>query len=356
MASEQENTIDFFSEKYADIHEMISKRYGIDAHDYTSYKKLPLSLTAEERVRLGDDIIREQQRRGLSTAYEELVMQSRFVDAHRDISSSNDHMQLHSHTFVELLFCMSGNIEYLLGTQRYLVHEGDVLIISPGVSHRPLHSTLREHDYYERIVVWISGRQVNGCRKLWPDNDWSAFLTASEGGTGTGFCLHTDAQPDHQIRDLFRRICLESEQDQPDWEPAVCGLTVCLMVQLSRAVAQAQTLQHSPGDSRRELFDQMIEYVEENLNQKITLEETARQFLISESTLSKTFRTRLNTSFYQFVKQRRLIAAKELLAQTDALSEIPEQVGFSDYSSFYRAFKKEYEMTPSQYRSLVRGE
>ena len=352
MASAHNRSEWFSDGKNAEILEVLVRRYGIDPNDESTFQRMPRSLSAEERIGLRADVIRERKRRGLPVAYEELVMQSRFVNAHREISKACDTVQLHSHSFAELLFCMSGDLEYLLGTQRYSVREGDWLIIPPGVSHRPLNTTMRPQNYYDRIVIWISGRYVSGCRKLWPDVDWTPFLPAGEGGTGAGHCLHADAQPDLQIRELFERICTEFEQSLPDWEPAVCGMTLSLMILLARVISR----QHVPESSRTDLLDQIIEYVEENLNRRITLEGTARQFLISESTLSKTFRTRLNTSFYQFVKQRRLIAAKELLAQTDALSEIPEQVGFSDYSSFYRAFKKEYEMTPSQYRSLVRGE
>ena len=64
-----------------------------------------------------------------SMIYQELEMTSRFVDTHRDISYPNAHMQLHSHAFYELLFCCNScNAEYLVGSQRYRLREGDLIL------------------------------------------------------------------------------------------------------------------------------------------------------------------------------------------------------------------------------------
>ena len=60
----------------------------------------------------------------------------------------------------------------------------------------------------------------------------------------------------------------------------------------------------------------------------------------------------MGVSFYRCVTQRRLIAAKALILDGHPLENVGQQVGFSDYSSFYRAFKQEYGIPPRQYRKL----
>ena len=75
---------------------------------------------------------------------------------------------------------------------------------------------------------------------------------------------------------------------------------------------------------------------------------------VSQSTLSKLFRSRLNESFYKYVTQRRLIAAKQLVDSGLSLNQASEQAGFCDYAAFYRAFRKEYRISPIQYRELLR--
>ena len=61
----------------------------------------------------------------------------------------------------------------------------------------------------------------------------------------------------------------------------------------------------------------------------------------------------MHVSFYQYVTQRRLIAAKSMVSQEPNLNILSEKVGFSDYSAFYRAFKKEFGISPREYRNLI---
>jgi len=71
--------------------------------------------------------------------YQELEMSSRFADAHRDTSSSNELLQFHSHSFYEVIYCRSScGAEYLIGQERYRLQKGDIIFVPPGVSHRPL--------------------------------------------------------------------------------------------------------------------------------------------------------------------------------------------------------------------------
>ena len=73
---------------------------------------------------------------------------------------------------------------------------------------------------------------------------------------------------------------------------------------------------------------------------------------MSVSTITQLFRQKLGTSFYHCVTQHRLIAAKVLIGEGMLLEEVSRTVGFADYSSFYRAFKKEYGITPRQFSRL----
>ena len=62
--------------------------------------------------------------------YQELEMTSRFVDTHRDTSYVNAQLQLHSHTFYELLYCINDcGAEYLVGSERYRIQKGDIITL-----------------------------------------------------------------------------------------------------------------------------------------------------------------------------------------------------------------------------------
>ena len=101
-----------------------------------------------------------------------------------------------------------------------------------------------------------------------------------------------------------------------------------------------------------ELLDRAMAFIEENLAEKITLADAARHLYVSESTVSQTFRYKMGVSFHQCLTQRRLIEAKQLILRDILLEDVGMAVGFPDYSTFYRAFKKEFGISPRQYRKL----
>ena len=105
-----------------------------------------------------------------------------------------------------------------------------------------------------------------------------------------------------------------------------------------------------PPEAKVDLLDALLAYIEGHLSEKITLADTARQFLVSESTIDQLFRKRMKASFYHFVTQRRLIAAKTELLEGATAEQAAARTGFGDYSTFYRAFRREYGISPAEYR------
>lgn len=274
--------------------------------------------------------------------YQELEMDSPYVDTHQDITYSNTTLQFHSHTFYEMLCCRNTcGAEYLVGSERYKLQKGDIIFVPPGVSHRPL---LPDHlpEPYMRDVLWISEEFIQMLNQTTPDlvnaDMKQPFLFRTAGTEWSDIC------------NLFRNGVSEAERDQFGWNTVVLANTANILVQLARAGMDLHT---KPMKAEKpELLDQLLAYIEAHMAHKITLADTARHFFISESTISQTFRKKMGISFYQCVTQKRLIASKALIEQSTPLDTVAEQVGFTDYSSFYRAFKQEYGISPRQYRKL----
>jgi len=274
--------------------------------------------------------------------YQELEMSSRYVDTHRDTSYTITPVSLHSHSFYELLYCCSaGNVEYLVGTDRYRLQKGDVIIVPPGVSHRPLFPEYM-HEPYKRDIVWISVEFVNLMEQMVPNERFYP--------TRNSLLLRTAGTKWETLGDVFRNGVREAEKQNMGWEMAVLGNTIQLAIQIHRAMQAGGAL---PLEAEQpELLDQVMAYVERHLSEKITLADIARRFYVSESTITQTFRKKMGDSFYHCVTQRRLIAAKNLIQEGTVLEQVGQQVGFKDYSSFYRAFKQEYGISPRQYKTL----
>lgn len=275
--------------------------------------------------------------------YQHLEMTNRFVNTHRDISNSNTAIHLHSHNFYELMCCRNTcGAEYLIGTQRYKLQKGDILLVAPGVSHRPiLPENLTEP--YERDILWLSQEFTQLIRDNTPGiDDWQMPDTNLIRTAGTRWEILTD---------MFHAGVKEAEEKNFGWEMIVLGNTISLVASLWRAL-RFQTANQLRAEAP-DLLDQIMAYIEIHLSEKITLSDTAKHFYVSESTISHLFRQRLGVSFYRCVTQRRLISAKEMIWKGYPMDAVAEKVGFSDYSSFFRAFKREYGVPPKQYKKMT---
>lgn len=279
----------------------------------------------------------------VSSLYQELEMNSRFVDTHIDISLGDIPVNLHSHTFYEIVYCLSNSgTQYLVGTKRYLLQRGDVIIVPPGIGHKPLFPP-ELAEPYKRIVLWISTEFMNDIRQIIPYTG-EPFMERV-------YLLRTAGTPWTHIGDFFRIGLKEAEEQKPGWQVALYGNTLHLLSHIWRAMTEPEN--RPPKTEKPELLDNLVSYIESHIHEKITLTDTARRFYVSESTISQTFQKKMHVSFYHYVTQRRLISAKSMILETHNLDELCIKVGFSDYSTFYRAFKKEFGISPREYRTLI---
>ena len=269
-------------------------------------------------------------------AYQELEMEDLYVDTHEDPGSSNEVIQLHSHNYYEILYICSGNIQYLIRSERYRIQKGDIIIVPPGVSHQPILSEGHKEPY-KRYVLWLSSDFIKGITPLFPENDFLCPKLLRTSGTRWSSISHK-----------FYSGIMETQHKNPGWKSALYGNTMELVTMLYRAVSDKESM-HLKSEMP-ELLDKILVFIEEHLSEEITLDDTGKRFFVSRSTISNIFRKELGISFYRYVTQRRLVAAKNYILDGMAMDQISEKVGFSDYSSFYRAFKGEYGISPRQFK------
>ena len=153
--------------------------------------------------------------------YQELEMSSRYVDTHRDTTYSNAQVQLHSHTFYELLYCINScGAEYLVGSERYRLQQGDIIFVPPGVSHRPLLPESMQEPYM-RYVLWLSPEFMDQYARLFPYAFTEKQSRASMLRSGNTAWAH--------LGDLFHAGVQEAERQADGWEAAVIGNTMLLL-------------------------------------------------------------------------------------------------------------------------------
>lgn len=294
-----------------------------DNFDMSDNKNTPIPVTVDNRI-----------------SPVNFTMQSRYVDTLQDVTTVHLAVSLHSHDFFEVLYCRNAaDVEYLVGAERYRLQRGDIVFIPPGIPHCPILPE-RMPEAYRRDVIRMSKDFFAGIFVL--DIEEEPEKVADP------FLLRTGGTRWEYLGDWFHQGIVEAEDRHQGWELALIANTAKLMVYLYRAFT-AQTTAPMQAE-KPELLDQVLEYIEQHLHEKITLSEVAHHFYVSQSTITQTFRNKLGLSFYRCVTQARLIAAKRLIEGDQSLESIAEAVGFMDYSAFYRAFKQEYGLSPRQYR------
>ncbi len=94
-----------------------------------------------------------------------------------------------------------------------------------------------------------------------------------------------------------------------------------------------------------------IEYIENNLNKKIELQEIANKAFLSKYHFHRVFHATIGESVAEYIRRRRLIeAAHELLNTEHKIIDIALNYQFSTQESFTKAFKKFYGIPPKEFR------
>lgn len=248
-------------------------------------------------------------------------------------------VEVHHHDFYEIYYLLAGEVEYWVDGRVYRMKTGDLLLINPMELHRPM---VKEGSVYERIVLWI--------RK-----DFLEKIHSRDGALSDCFRLDIPnlISPGNRERSALtaRMGDLVREYYSKDYggKLSAYGLFLQLMVQINRLVLrgkgrEAQKQTFSP------LVEKALQYIGENAGRNLTLEEIASACYVSKYHLSHTFAREMDLSVYRYVMLRRLLHARQLLLAGEPAGQVSAACGFSDYTSFYRAFKAEYGISPREFK------
>ena len=113
-----------------------------------------------------------------------------------------------------------------------------------------------------------------------------------------------------------------------------------------------------PGTNLRKhaLLEQIAAYVDANLTEKLTLKVISAQCGVSVSSVTQLFQKKAATTFHDFLTQRRMEAARKLIWEGTPLEQVGKQVGYRDHSTFYRAFRRYFRLSPREYRMQLLSE
>ncbi len=254
---------------------------------------------------------------------------------------------LHAHIFYELYLFCEGDLEaYVVDNNSYRLKPGDIVIIPPEVKHHPIFSGANSS--YKRYLLYLSQNFLEKLSQIDPEL-CNVLNQCKEKRNYLIRCKN----PARSSMLEDRLISLWDASAQT--ESCSKALRVCqcieFLVDLNRASTE-RLLVHSKIGSHRPLLEQIIAYISENYHKQISLNETASTFFVSPSTVENLFKQRLGKSFYRYVIEYRIISAQSLIVKGTPLKDVSNLCGFTDYSTFFKMFRKEVGVSPTEFRIL----
>ena len=113
---------------------------------------------------------------------------------------------------------------------------------------------------------------------------------------------------------------------------------------------------HTDDANKLFLVNRMLSFISENTQNVGDIETCAAFLNYNSSYLRKIFKNKMGVSYGQYASSYLLTRAKEMLIGTDLpIGEIAKEIGYSNSQNFIRYFKREFGITPGQYRSSQRN-
>ncbi len=248
-------------------------------------------------------------------------------------------MAMHIHDCYEVYYSISGGRQFLIGSKIYSVAPGDLFIINQYESHQLSDADSQVH---ERIILHFHPSYVSALSS--PATDLNECFSRHPAGFQHKISLSKDARKQF-LYHVDKLTCAQGYAGDIMQQAAVLELLV-LLNRLSSSNA-AEGVAPSYRLSRQ--VDEVLAYINQNLSQQITTQALAEHFYMSQSYLCRIFKKATGTTVNKYITARRITVAKALLSQGHSVSEAYERSGFSDYSSFFKAFTKAVGLSPKKY-------
>ena len=102
----------------------------------------------------------------------------------------------------------------------------------------------------------------------------------------------------------------------------------------------------------KDLYEKVLDYVDLHLEDDLSLERLSELFYVSKYYLAHNFKDQLGYSLHQYIIKKRLAACRDAILMNEKISEVCLRYGFKDYTVFYKAFKKEFGVSPKEYKEI----
>lgn len=253
----------------------------------------------------------------------------------------------HTQPGLEITFTHSGRAAFVVGNRIHMQHAGSLVMV-PG--HIPHQIFIAPDMKYRRTVLCID---FQGLREQAEDGLHS--LLEPEWFLQAGF-RHLTLQPETfaELIGFTHKMSEEMKAQRSGWRRMVLSHLMGVSVLLQRTMERdAEHRAEEPrGLKGHELVELCCRYIEDHLQEDLSLQKVAKRFSVSPEHLTRLFRKERGDAFYRHVLLQRILRSERLLLAFPEMSvtEVAGAVGFSSSIQFSRMFKRFLDQTPSEFR------
>ena len=244
----------------------------------------------------------------------------------------------HYHDFNKILILLSGDVTYHIEGRSYDLTPYDIVFVNAGEVHKPIiHSDVP----YERIIIYVSTDFLTSYQKEAADLNTCFMQAHSE----QSHVLRIKSFPSSRLNYCVGRLEASLHDKEFAGELYQEVLFLEFMIELNRA-ALCDDISYISNSSSNKTILSIIEYLNDNLTEDIRIDTLAERFFLSRYYLMHAFKEETGYTIGNYLATKRLLLAKDLIAAGKPITEVCYACGYKNYSTFSRAYKKNFGKPP----------
>ena len=243
----------------------------------------------------------------------------------------------HFHDFDKIVLLISGGVDYAVEDKVYRLRPWDVLLVRHHMIHKAL---IDKSEPYERIIIYLDRKYFD---RVMPG---AGLLDCFERAGKTGCHL---LAPDAGQREGLMAALDAYERSLTDEDFGAQAMRDTLMMQLLIRINRIASAAPERPDVRLDpKIEDTLSYINENLSRELTVDALAARVYLSRYHFMRLFKAQTGSTVHAYVRQKRLLYAARLIREGINANKAAADSGFADYSSFHRAFRESFGMSPGE--------
>ena len=250
----------------------------------------------------------------------------------------------HWHPEIEITYVQKGTMCYKVNHMVYHLKEGDIVFNNSGALHS---GTMENQEDCAYIPVTFDPRLIYGFFQSTINSKYVDPVI--QDSMLPAICIDQSESWHKPFREYLLRI-IALDEKKPDFYEL--DITICLQ-SMWRLLLEHIT--YEPQASRENSLEydrikKILSYIEENYQNKITLNDIAGHIHLCESECTRLFKRHMNTTLFAFLQEYRIERSLEFLQADQPVSAVADKAGFSDPNYYSKVFAKIKGCSPREYR------